>query len=78
MAFQATSNVPTNPNQIDRLVIRVLWPLRALKAKLFEVEINTALSQGVWKTLGDVNFVVAVKERGYNLDLYGESPSLRL
>lgn len=78
MIFSAWSGLPSTPRRVDNLIIQALTPLKDVKATDFEVEVNVTPSQEVWTALGDVNFVVVVKERDYNVELYGPTPWLTL
>lgn len=62
----------------DNLLRAALVPLRIAKAKVFEVELNTKLSQDVEKCLVGATFLISLKDRGSNVRLYGTRPCLGL
>jgi hypothetical protein len=78
MIFSAWSGLPSTPRRVDNLIIQALIPLKDVKATDFEVEVNVTPSKEVWTALGDVNFVIVVRERDYNVELHGPTPWLTL
>lgn len=61
-----------DPSMIsDQTLIRILEPIKAIEAPIFEVEINIPIPHSVLRSLGPVNFTVAVRRRPYNSTVFG-------
>ncbi|KAF2867469.1 hypothetical protein BDV95DRAFT_180536 [Massariosphaeria phaeospora] len=69
---------PPVPQLTDTTAINALKPLKDIKAKLFEVELNFEPSQELWNRLGHVNFTVVVKQREQNTEVFGYQPRLKI
>lgn len=69
---------PHPPDLLDYLLTTALEPLKSIKARIFEVELNIEPSQKVWNTLGHVNFVTVLRERAYNVRLWGTIPRTQM
>jgi hypothetical protein len=51
---------------IEMLFIAILRPLKAMKAKDFQVELNVDVPQSIKNSLGVTPFILHTKERPYN------------
>lgn len=58
----------------DHQVYSALIPLKNLNAKAFTIELNVQPSLEVWERLGEVNFVLNVRERPVDDEVYGMDP----